>query len=60
MSDDLTALEAWITPLLEQISAPERRNLARQVGLAIRRSQAARITAQQAPDGSGLLRATCA
>lgn len=51
MSADLEALEAWVTPLLEQISAQERRTLARQIGLAIRRSQAARIGAQQGPDG---------
>lgn len=52
MADDLSALETWATPLLEALTGPERRRLAREVGQALRRSQQARIAAQQNPDGS--------
>lgn len=52
MADDLSALENWATPLLQALTGPERRRLAREVGQALRRSQQARIAAQQNPDGS--------
>lgn len=52
MADDLSALETWATPLLEALTGPERRRLAREVGQALRRAQQARIAAQQNPDGS--------
>ncbi|MET3916244.1 phage virion morphogenesis protein [Variovorax sp. OAS795] len=50
--DPLSALEDWVAPLLNKLAPAERRALARQVGQALRRSQAERIAAQQNPDGS--------
>lgn len=52
MADDLTALEDWLSPLIAALSPQQRRGLARKVGQGLRRSQAARIAAQRAPDGS--------
>lgn len=52
MADDLRALEDWATPLLSQLTAPKRRALARQIGLALRRKQAERIASQRNPDGT--------
>ncbi len=52
MSDSLVSLEGWLSPLLAALSAQERRALARKVGQNLRRTQAARIAAQSAPDGS--------
>jgi phage virion morphogenesis protein len=50
--DPLSALEDWIAPLLTKLEPAQRRVLARNVGQALRRSQAERIAAQQNPDGS--------
>jgi phage virion morphogenesis protein len=50
--DDLTALEAWATPLLQQLSRGEIRRLAVAIARDLRRGQQQRITAQQNPDGS--------
>ncbi|PKV14546.1 phage virion morphogenesis protein [Xanthomonas prunicola] len=50
--DDLTALENWAAPLLARLQEGERRNLARKIGTALRRSQSQRIGKQQAPDGT--------
>lgn len=50
--DPLSALEDWVAPLLAKLEPAQRRALARNVGQALRRSQAARIAAQQNPDGS--------
>lgn len=52
MTNDLQALEDWVTPLLDNLSSKERRALARRVAQALRRSQRERIKAQQNPDGS--------
>jgi phage virion morphogenesis protein len=52
MADDLRALEDWATPLLEALTAAGRRALARKIGQALRRGQAARIASQRNPDGS--------
>ncbi|QRY30553.1 phage virion morphogenesis protein [Variovorax sp. PDNC026] len=52
MADDLRALEDWAAPLLSSLTAPKRRALARKIGQALRREQAARISAQRNPDGS--------
>lgn len=52
MSDNLTALEHWVQPLLAKLTASERNTLARKVGQALRKTQAQRIAAQQNPDGS--------
>lgn len=53
--DPLTALEDWVAPLLAQLGPAERRKLARSIGQTLRRSQAARIAAQQNPDGSAYI-----
>lgn len=52
MSDDLTALETWLNPLLAKIEPQERTKLARQAAREIRKKQTKRITAQKNPDGS--------
>jgi len=52
MSNDLERLETWATPLLNKLSAGERRNLARKIAIALRRSQQRRIKKQQNVDGS--------
>lgn len=50
--DDLQQLEGWIGPLLAKLQPAARRRLARNVGTALRRSQAQRIRDQRNPDGS--------
>lgn len=50
--DPLSALEDWVGPLIAKLQPAERRGLARAIGQSLRRSQAKRIAAQQAPDGS--------
>lgn len=52
MSDDLSALENWLAPLIERLSAPQRRALALQVARELRRAQQQSIAAQRAPDGT--------
>ena len=52
MADDLQALETWAEPLLATLAPARRRTLARSIGQALRRSQAARIAQQRNPDGS--------
>ena len=52
MSEDLQRLENWVAPLLQQLQPAQRSRLARKVGMALRRSQQQRITAQRNPDGS--------
>ena len=52
MADDLRALEDWAAPLLSSLTTPKRRALARKIGQALRRQQAARIASQRSPDGS--------
>ncbi len=49
---ELAPLETLCNGLLTQISATERRKLARQIATALRQSQAQRIARQQDPDGS--------
>lgn len=51
-TDDLTRLESWVTPLLAKLQPAERRQLARKVATALRRSQQRRIARQQNPDGT--------
>lgn len=48
----LAELERIAGTLTASLSAPERRRLLRRIGRDLRRSQAARIAAQQNPDGS--------
>lgn len=50
--DDLQRLEDWVAPLLARLSAPERRALARTVARELRKSNAASMRDQQAPDGT--------
>ena len=50
--DDLAQLETWAEGLLRRMEPAARRQLARKVGQALRRSQAQRIARQQNPDGS--------
>ena len=52
MSDNLTALEDWVQPLLAKLTTSQRNALARKVGQALRKGQAQRIASQQAPDGA--------
>lgn len=52
MSDDLTRLEDWAEPLLAKLQPAARSALAREIALALRRSQSRRIAAQQNADGS--------
>nr|BDD47151.1 virion morphogenesis protein [Saccharospirillaceae bacterium] len=52
MSNDLTALEDWVSPLLAKLSASQRRSLARKVAQDLRRSQRERIKDEVNPDGS--------
>lgn len=52
MSDDLTALETWLSPLLTRLEPQERTKLAREAAREIRKNQTKRITAQKNPDGS--------
>ncbi|WP_161796817.1 phage virion morphogenesis protein [Halomonas sp. HG01] len=50
--DDLDQLEGWLAPLLERLSAKERKALSREMGLALRKSQRDRIRAQRNVDGT--------
>lgn len=52
MSDDLQQLDAWLTPLIEKLSAKERRVLARNVARDLRIANRERIKAQTSPDGT--------
>lgn len=53
--DDLAQLETWCAPLLANLAPTQRRQLARKIGQALRRSQHQRITANKAPDGGSFL-----
>jgi len=50
--DDLQRLEDWAAPLLERMSATERRGLARTIARDLRRENAANMRAQRGPDGA--------
>lgn len=52
MADDLQQLEDWVAPLLARLDTKQRRQAARTVATALRRSQRERIKAQTNPDGS--------
>ncbi|MGF7432101.1 phage virion morphogenesis protein [Pasteurella bettyae] len=45
-------IHAKLTALLANISPPQRRKLAKNIGMQLRKSQSARIVQQQNPDGS--------
>ncbi|MEB0137999.1 MULTISPECIES: phage virion morphogenesis protein [unclassified Undibacterium] len=52
MSDDLSSMISWAGALLHKFSPGQRRQLTRQIAQTLRRSQARRIAAQRAPDGT--------
>jgi phage virion morphogenesis protein len=52
MTNDLTALDEWMAPLLAAATERQRRDIAREIGKELRRSQAARIAAQKNADGT--------
>ncbi|MES2905073.1 MAG: phage virion morphogenesis protein [Pseudomonadota bacterium] len=56
MPDDFSKIEPWIMGLMARLSASQRRSLARRIGQQLRRSNAARIAANQQPDGSAMER----
>lgn len=53
MSSELERLEAWVGGLLERATPAARKQLARKIGVDLRRSQSLRIASQASPDGSG-------
>jgi len=52
VSNDLQALETWVSVLLAKLDEGERRKLLGTVARDLRRSQSKRITTQRNPDGS--------
>lgn len=52
MSDSLTALEDWASPLLQQLQPQARTRLAKDLAKQLRLSQRQRITRQLNPDGT--------
>jgi len=52
--DDLQLLIAKFDAVLQRLSAPGRRALARQIGTELRKNNAARIKANVQPDGSAM------
>jgi phage virion morphogenesis protein len=52
MSNDLQALETWVSVLIAKLDEGERRKLLSVVARDLRRSQSKRITTQRNPDGS--------
>ncbi|WP_322528558.1 phage virion morphogenesis protein [Salinicola sp. LHM] len=53
MSDDaLAQLDDWVEPLLAKLESAERKKLAREIGIALRKRQQQRIRLQKNPDGT--------
>jgi phage virion morphogenesis protein len=52
MTDDLSLVEDWAAHLLSQLQPRQRRELSKEIGRELRRSQQSRIAAQQNPDGT--------
>jgi phage virion morphogenesis protein len=52
MTEDLRALDDWLSPLIAHLGPAARRSLARELARDLRRSQQQRIAAQLNPDGS--------
>lgn len=50
--DELQAVEAWLSPILQRLGAGERRALMTAIGRDLRRGQQARMKRQENPDGS--------
>lgn len=51
MSDDLLRLEDWLAPLIARLQPAQRRQLAREVGVSVRKANQKSMAAQKAPDG---------
>lgn len=49
--DDLQRLESWLSPLMHQLQAPQRRAIARDIALLVRRVNARNIQRQVGPEG---------
>lgn len=54
VSDDLSALEPWISGLIAHLSPGARRKLALKVGRALRKSNLARIRRNVTPEGAAM------
>ncbi|NBW10487.1 MAG: phage virion morphogenesis protein [Caulobacteraceae bacterium] len=52
MAEDLEQLEDWIGALIAKLEPGQRRQLARAIGMDVRKAQVSRIAAQMNPDGS--------
>jgi len=52
MANDFSELESWLQPLLNNLSAGEKRKLNRSLATGLRTRQRQRIAAQQNPDGT--------
>ena len=53
MADNLSLIEHWLDPLIENLSQSQRRKFFRKIGVSLRKRQVDRIKAQKNPDGSG-------
>ena len=51
MADDLLRLEDWLSPLIARLQPAQRRQLAREVGISVRKANQKTMAAQKAPDG---------
>lgn len=51
MSDDLLRLEDWLAPLIARLQPAQRRQLAREVGVSVRKANQKSMAAQKSPDG---------
>ncbi|MBV7417965.1 phage virion morphogenesis protein [Comamonas sp. CMM03] len=51
MADDLLRLEDWLSPLIARLQPAERRQLAREVAISVRKANQQSMAAQQSPDG---------
>lgn len=54
MADDLSAIEPWISGLIDRLSAGERRKLGMKLGRLMRKTNAARIARNVDPDGAAM------
>ena len=51
MADDLLRLEDWLSPLIARLQPAERRMLAREVAITVRKANQQTMAAQKSPDG---------
>lgn len=52
--DDLAALEPWVAGIMARMSPGQRMMLSRRIGQALRKINAARVTANRDPDGEAM------